>query len=87
MITYIKIWWYYTILRKVLLDENGNPYDRKGLQVIKGVYSISDEWSEYSYLGGGYYASCYGRLQADMKNPFYLAKLKISLDKFHKKEK
>lgn len=82
MIKLLKIWWYYSILRKVLLDENGNPYDRKGLQVVKGCYIISDEWSDHSYLGGGLYSSYYGRLQADIKNPFYLDKLRIALDKF-----
>ncbi|AHK11489.1 hypothetical protein S140_79 [Shewanella sp. phage 1/40] len=82
MFKLLKVWWYYSVLSKVLLDENGNPYDRKGLQVIKGKYTISDEWSEHSYLGEGYYASYYGRLQADMKNPFYLAKLRDSLSRF-----
>jgi hypothetical protein len=82
MIHYIKIWWYYSILHKVLLDENGNPYDRKGVQVIRGEYFISDEWSEHSYLGRGYYISERGILSCDMRNPFYLEDLNKSLIKF-----
>ena len=66
----------------VVLDENGNPYDRKGLQIIKGVYTLTNQWSEYSYFGGGVYASYHGAMRIDMKNPFYLDKLRIALDKF-----
>ena len=86
MITYIKIWWYYSILHKVVLDENGKPYDRKGLQIEEGKYKLTTKWEHYSYLGNGMYCSPRGMLQVDMKNPFYLDKVRIALAKFKGKE-
>ncbi|AHK11191.1 hypothetical protein S14_79 [Shewanella sp. phage 1/4] len=35
MFKLLKVWWYYSVLSKVLLDENGNPYDRKGMKHLR----------------------------------------------------
>lgn len=82
MLEHIKVWWYYSVLKKVLLDSKGQPYDRKGLQIVNGKFIISDEWKYHSYIRGGEYLSEDGEYIVDMKNPFYLEELNKSLLKW-----
>lgn len=82
MLDNIKVWWYYSVLKKVLLDSKGQPYDRKGLQIVNGEFILSDEWEYHYYIKGGLYLSDGGEFIADRNNPFYLEDLNKTLEKF-----
>jgi len=79
----IKLWWYTSILKKVVYKPDGKPYDCHGLRYEGRLpfgketrYSITNEYIGCIYKGNGCYYYEDGLL-LDHKNPY---RMKIFMD-------
>ena len=74
----IKLWWYTSILKKVVYKPDGKPYDCHGLR-YKGtrpfgedtIYYITRDYGGFIYIGKGCYCSPRSVL-SDHKNPYWM---------------